>query len=158
VFCAGGDLTTARPLVAPNPDFAARVRASVASQPFMDELLGATVIAVTPGHVEISAASRPVLLQPGGHVHGSVLAALADSATGYAAQTLLSADRDIVTVEYKINFLAPGFGTRYIARGHVVRPGRTLFVCAADVFAVQDAEEKLVAHAVTTMMAVNTHD
>jgi len=151
-------LSTAKPLVAPNPDFVTRVRASVASQPFMDQLIGATVIAVTPGQVEISAASRPLLLQPGGHVHGSVLAALADSAAGYAAQTLLPAGLDIVTVEFKINFLAPGFGTHFVARGWVVRPGRTLFVCGSDVFAVQDSEEKLVAHFLTTMMAVPAHD
>lgn len=147
-----------QPFTTRNPAFAARVHASLASQPFMDQLLGARVSEIRPGYVEIAAAARPALLQPGGHVHGGVLAALADSATGYAAQTLLPPDLDVVTVEFKINFLAPGFGTRYVARGQVLRPGRTLFVCAGDLFAVQDTEEKLVAHLVTTMMAVPVHD
>lgn len=140
-----------------HPAYVERVRASLASQRFMHEGLGARVGAVTPGHVEVYADARPDLLQPGGQVHGSVLAALADSATGYAAQTLLAPDFDIVTVEFKVNFLSPGFGTRFIARGRVLRAGRTLFVCAGDVVAVQDAGEKVVAHLVTTMMAVPVH-
>jgi uncharacterized protein (TIGR00369 family) len=140
-----------------NPDFGARVQASLASQAFMHQLLGARATQITPGFVEIALDARPALLQPGGHVHGSVLAALADSATGYAAQTLLPVELDIVTVEFKINFLAPGFGTHYLARGRVIRAGRTLFVCAGDLFAVQGADETLVAHMVTTMMAVPSH-
>jgi uncharacterized protein (TIGR00369 family) len=142
---------------AKNPDFVARVHASLAGQAFMHKLLGARVTQVTPGFVEIMAPAQPDLLQPGGHVHGSVLAALADSATGYAAQTLVPVEMDIVTVEFKINFLAPGFGTHYLARGRVIRAGRTLAVCHGDLLAVQGTAEKLIAHLVTTMMVVASH-
>ncbi len=141
-----------------NPDFAARVAASLASQPFMHQLLGARVVHVAAGEVSIAADAAPLLRQPEGHAHGSVLSALADSAAGYAGQTLLPADRDVVTVEYKINFLAPANGARYLARGRVLRSGRTLLVCAADVYAVTGPNEELCAHSVTTMMAVAVHD
>ena len=142
-----------------NPAYAARVHASLASQPFMDRLIAARATRIEPGFVEIEAALRPDLLQPGGHAHGSVLAALGDSATGYAAQTLLAAEFHIVTVEFKINYLAPAFGPRVVARGRVLRPGRTLSVCAAEMVSIAaDGAETQVAHLVTTMMAVPTHD
>lgn len=141
-----------------NPDYAARVGRSLASQAFMHQVLRAKVGRVAPGEVEIIAEARPELLQPGGQVHGSVLAALADSAAGYAAQTLVGLELDIVTAEFKLNFMAAGFGERWIARGRVLRSGRTLSVCCADVFGVQQGEEKMVAHMLTTMMAVSAHD
>jgi uncharacterized protein (TIGR00369 family) len=141
-----------------NPDYVARVGKSLASQAFMHQVLRATVGRVAPGEVEIIAEARAELLQPGGQVHGSVLAALADSAAGYAAQTLVGPELDIVTAEFKLNFMAPGFGERWVARGRVLRSGRTLSVCSADVFGVQGGQEKLVAHMLTTMMAVPTHD
>jgi uncharacterized protein (TIGR00369 family) len=140
-----------------HPDYAARVAESLASQAFMHEVLGARVRAVRPGEVEIEAAARPALQQPAGHAHGSVLVALADSATGYAAQTLLAAGFDIVTVELKFNFMAPAFGERYVARGRVLRQGRTLSVCVGDVFALIAGEETHVACIQTTMMAVPVH-
>ncbi len=141
-----------------NPDYVSRVAASLASQPFMHQVLGARTGRVAPGEVEIIAEARAELLQPGGQVHGSVLAALADSAAGYAAQTLLGPELDIVTAEFKLNFMAPGFGEHWIARGRVLRAGRTLSVCSADVFGVLRGKEKLVAHMLTTMMAVPSHD
>lgn len=137
-----------------NPAFAERVRASLSDQPMMSALLGAAATRIEPGYVDIELALRPDFLQPHGNAHGVILSALADSATGYAAQTLLPETLDVVTVEYKINYLAPAFGERIVARGCVMRPGRTLFVCAADVFAVTADHEKLVAHMVATMMAV----
>jgi uncharacterized protein (TIGR00369 family) len=141
-----------------HPDYAARVVASLASQAFMHQVLGARVVSVIPGQVEIEAESRLDLRQPGGHAHGSVLVALADSATGYAAQTLLDPTFDIVTVELKFNFMAPAFGERWRARGRVLRQGRTLSVCSGDVFALDGATEKHVACIQTTMMAVPSHD
>jgi uncharacterized protein (TIGR00369 family) len=137
-----------------NPAFAERVRGSLLEQPLMSALLGAVATRIEPGYVDIDLAVRPDFLQPHGNAHGVILSALADSATGYAAQTLMTATMDVVTVEYKINYLAPAFGERIVARGQVVRPGRTLYVCAADVFAVVENKEKLVAHMVATMMAV----
>ncbi|MEQ8663242.1 MAG: PaaI family thioesterase [Gammaproteobacteria bacterium] len=135
-------------------DFAARVRASLAAQPLMSSLLGAQATLIEPGRVEIALPVRAALLQPHGNVHGVVASALADSAAGYAAQTLLAADADVVTVEYKINFLAAGVGTRIRASGRVLRAGRTLSVCAADVYAEEDGRSTLFAHMVATMMAV----
>lgn len=134
--------------------YADRVRASLASQPLMNRVFGAEALSIAPGRVELALDVRPELLQPHGNVHGVVASALADSAAGYAAQTLLVEGADVVTVEYKINFLAPGVGQRIRAVGTVLRAGRTLQVCAADVYAEQDGDARLFAHMVATMMAV----
>ena len=138
-----------------NSDYAARVSASLASQPFMDKLLGARVSRVEPGMVEIEATLTADMLQPHGNSHGIVLSALADSATGYAAQTLLGADFDVVTVEFKVNYLTPAFGPRVRAVGRVMRAGRTLHICGGDVYSCADGPDKLVAHMVATMMVVS---
>ncbi len=142
--------------VAVNVDYVARVSVSLASQPFMDKLLGARVTRVEPGLVEIESPLGADLLQPHGNSHGMVLSALADSATGYAAQTLLSAEFDVVTVEFKVNYLTPAFGPGLRAVGRVMRAGRTLHVCAGDVYSCGDGPDKLVAHMVATMMVVPT--
>lgn len=120
----------------------------------MTELLGAKVTNVEPGTAEISVRVRAEMLQPHGNIHGILASAVADSAAGYAAQTLLPEGYDVVTVEYKINFMSPGIGEEIIAVGQVVRAGRTLSVCTADVFAETGGERKPFAHLVTTMMAV----
>ncbi|MEQ8234550.1 MAG: PaaI family thioesterase [Gammaproteobacteria bacterium] len=135
-------------------DYAARVHESLAAQPLMSVLLGAAATLIEPGRVEIALPVRADFLQPHGNVHGVVASALADSAAGYAAQTLVDTAADIVTVEYKINFLAPGVGTRIRASGQVLRAGRTLFVCAADVYAEDGTRCTPFAHMVATMMAV----
>jgi len=137
-----------------NGDYVARVSASLAAQPFMDKLLAARVTHVEAGVVEIEATLRPDMLQPHGNAHGMVLSALADSATGYAAQTLLSVEFDVVTVEFKVNYLTPAFGPRVRAVGRVMRAGRTLHVCGGDVYSCGDGPDKLVAHMVATMMVV----
>ena len=136
-------------------DYVARVHRSLHSQPLMTHVFGARVERVEPGLVEIGLAVRPEFLQPHGNVHGVLISALADSATGYAAQTLMAATTEVVTVEYKINYLAPAFGARLLARGRVLRPGRTLYVCEGEVFAEDDTGSKLVAHMLTTMMAID---
>ncbi len=137
-------------------DYARRVRESLATQPLMSALFGAEATHIEPGRVDVVVAVREDMLQPYGNVHGVIASAVADSAAGYAAQTLLAEGSDVVTVEYKINFLAPGVGQRIRASGYVVRPGRTLSFCAADVYAEDGTESTLFAHLVTTMMAV-TH-
>ena len=131
-----------------------RVRQSLRDQPFMSALLGVEALRIEPGLVELSVAVNENLLQPHGNVHGIVASAVADSAAGYAAQTLLPEGADVVTVEYKINYLAPGVGERIVAVGKVLRPGRTISVCSADVFAESAGERKLFAYFVTTLMAV----
>ena len=120
----------------------------------MDKMLRAEATKIEPGHVEIAVPVHQDILQPGGNVHGIIASAVADSAAGYAAQTLLPEDYDVVTVEYKINYMAPGLGEKIIAVGKVVRAGRTLSVCTADVYGEADGERKAFAYFVTTMMAV----
>ncbi|MEM7467559.1 MAG: PaaI family thioesterase [Pseudomonadota bacterium] len=134
--------------------FADRVRQSLRDQPFMDIMLGAEATRIEPGYVEVSVPVHKDILQPHGNVHGIIASAVADSAAGYAAQTLLPNGYDVVTVEYKINYLAPGFGEKIIAVGEVIRAGRTLSVCSAEIFSETGGERKAFAHLVTTMMAV----
>ncbi len=138
-------------------DYAARVHESLASQPFISRVLGARATRVEPGAVDIELLMQDDFRQPQGHAHGILLSALADSAAGYAAQTLLAAEFDVVTVEYKINYLAPAFGESLLARGWVIRAGRTLQVCAADLYACAGASQTHVAHMAATMMAVAAH-
>ena len=115
-----------------DPAFAARVRASFARQQAMD-LIGARLTVVEPGTTEIELPFRPQLTQQRGFVHGGILGMIADSACGYAAYSLMPATSSLVTVEYKINILAPARGD-LVARGQVIRPGRTLTVTRGDIF------------------------
>lgn len=137
-----------------DPAFAARVRASFARQPFM-ATLGACLTRVDPGEVEIELPFRDDLTQQHGFLHAGVVAALADTACGYAAFTLMPADAAVLSVEFKLNLLAPARGDRLIGRGRVLRAGRTITVCAGDVAALEaGGEEKLVASMLATIMAV----
>lgn len=136
----------------PNPDFAARVAASFDRQAFMG-FLGARLAAVEPGGCDIELPFRPELSQQHGFFHGGVVGTLADNACGYASFTLAPADSSILTVEYKLNLMAPAEGAVLIARGRVIRPGRTLIVARADVSVRRDdGTEKPVATALATLM------
>jgi uncharacterized protein (TIGR00369 family) len=135
-------------------DFAGRVRASFGRQPFMVHL-GAEIVHLAPGECDIAIAYRRELTQQHGYVHGGALASIADSAAGYAAYTLMPADASILTVEYKLNILRPGEGEAMIARGRVVKPGRTLTVVRADVFARRGAEETMVLTSLQTLMRLD---
>lgn len=137
-----------------DPAFAARVRASFARQPFM-ATLGACLTRVDPGEVEIELPFRDDLTQQHGFLHAGVVAALADTACGYAAFTLMPADAAVLSVEFKVSLLAPARGDRLIGRGRVIRAGRTITACAADVVATAAAgEELLVASMLATIIAV----
>lgn len=136
-----------------NPDFEARVRASFARQRLM-ATLGAEMTAVRPGEVELTLPYRADLTQQHGYLHAATVTAIADSACGYAANTLMAAGWNVLSVEFKVNFLAPALGEQFVATGRVLRPGRTLTVCAAEVWAEQPAERKLVAVMQATMMAL----
>jgi uncharacterized protein (TIGR00369 family) len=125
---------------ASDPDFASRVRASFGRQQAM-ELIGAELTAVEPGRCEIRLPYKPELTQQHGFVHGGIVGMIADSACGYAAYSLFPADSSILTVEYKINLLAPSRGDALIARAHVLKPGRTLTIAHADVYAVEAGRE-----------------
>jgi len=129
------------------------VRASFARQGLM-ETIGARLTAVAPGAVEIELPFRADLTQQHGFIHGGIVAGVLDSACGYAALSLMPAKSAVLTIEYKVNFVAPAAGARLIAYGHVTRPGRTITVCAGDLFARSDGEEKLVATMLATMLAL----
>lgn len=140
-------------LEAQDPNFEARVRASFALQGLMTNL-GAKMVTVTPGEVVIELPYRDDITQQQSFVHGAAVAAIVDTACGYSALSLLPAGYDVVTVEYKINFVAPAVGEKMIARGRVTKAGKTLTVCSGDCHALRDGKEKLVATLQATMMAV----
>jgi len=144
---------TAPAFQAADPAFEARVRDSFARQPFM-AYLGARITAVAPGFCEIAVDCRRELTQQHGFVHGGVLASIADSAAGYAALSLMPAGASILTVEYKLNILRPGRGEAMIARGRVLKPGRTLTVVQADVFARGTGGEEQVISSLQTLMCL----
>jgi uncharacterized protein (TIGR00369 family) len=133
--------------------FEARVRDSFAKQSVM-ATIGASLGRVAPGEVEIDLPNRPALGQQHGFLHAGVLATIMDSACGYAAFTLMPVDSAVLSVEFKINLLAPAAGERVVARAHVIRAGKNVSVCQADAFAVTGGEEKHVATMVGTMMCV----
>lgn len=116
-----------------DPHFASRIRESFARQKAM-ALIGASLGAVMPGAVEILLPFRDDLTQQKGYIHGGIIGMIADSAAGYAAYSLMPADCSLVTVEYKMNILAPATSS-LTARGEVVKPGRTLTVARAEVYA-----------------------
>jgi uncharacterized protein (TIGR00369 family) len=109
----------------PSDEQQERVRSSFAKQGLMTTL-GATLDSVSPGMVEIALTPHPAISQQHGFVHGGAVSAIADSAAGYAALSLMPADTGVLTTEFKINLLAPAAGERILARGRVVKTGRTL--------------------------------
>jgi uncharacterized protein (TIGR00369 family) len=137
-----------------DPAFAARVRASFARQKAM-VLIGATLDVVEPGHVEIALPYRPELTQQKAFVHGGILGMIADSACGYAAYSLMPATSSLVTVEYKINILAPA-KRDLVARGQVIRAGRTLTIAHGDVYAADGTHVASMMQ--TLMMLADTPD
>jgi uncharacterized protein (TIGR00369 family) len=127
------------------------VRDSFARQRFM-ATLGARLVSVTPGEVVIELPWRDELGQQHGVLHAGAVAAVADSACGYAALSLMPAGASVMSVEFKVNLLAPGRGDRFVAHGRVRRAGRTLTVCEGSVRAVDQNEEREVAIMTATMI------
>ncbi|MDE1569543.1 PaaI family thioesterase [Aquabacter sp. P-9] len=121
----------------PDPDFETRVRDSFGRQPFMMSM-GARMEEVAPGRVSVALPYAEGVTQQHGFFHGGAMGALADTAGGYAAFTLFPADSTVLTVEYKINIMAPGRGERLVAEAEVVRSGRTLTIVKVDVFAEKE--------------------
>jgi len=134
-----------------------RVRASFARQGLMGTL-GAELVTVAPGSVEIAIRPDPAISQQHGFVHAGAVTAIADSAAGYAALTLMPAGTGVLSTEFKINLLAPATGDRLVARGRVVKAGRTLTVAQSEVFAHDGDTEKLVALLTATLMAVEARE
>jgi uncharacterized protein (TIGR00369 family) len=144
---------TDQKLIPQDANFAEKTRASFAQQGFM-QYLGAQMTAIEPGRCEIRVPFRPELSQQDGYFHAGVTGAIADSASGYAAYSLTPPDTNVLTVEYKLNLVTPALGELVIARGQVIRSGRTLIVCRADVHVVRDGTEKICATSLSTIIAL----
>jgi uncharacterized protein (TIGR00369 family) len=136
-----------------DPDFATRIRDSFGRQGLMQHL-GARLITVKPGAIEIRSTYKSELTQQHGYFHAGVSGAIADSACGYAAYTLMPANFSVLTVEYKINLLAPADGEELIARARVMRSGKTLKICMADVYVRKGEAETPCAVMLATVMCM----
>lgn len=134
-----------------NADYAAAVRDSFARQPAM-ATLGAALARVAPGEVDIALPFAAALCQQNGFLHAGIVSAIADSANGYAAYSLAPPGTDVLAVEFKINLMAPAKGERFEARGRVLRPGRTLTVCFAEVVGFDGDASSVVATMLSTLI------
>ena len=134
-----------------NSHYETVVHDSFARQPAM-ATLGATLARVAPGECDIALPYAPGLCQQNGFLHAGVIASIADSANGYAAYSLAPAGTDVLAVEFKINLMAPAKGERFVARGKVLRPGRTLTVCLCEVVAFDGERESVVATMLSTLI------
>jgi len=135
--------------------FEKKVRQSFARQLFMSTL-GAELFSVRDGTVEIRFPFSSTLTQQNGFVHAGAIASILDSACGYAALTVAPAEAEVLSVEFKVNLLAPGVGESFVARASVKRAGQRLAVCTADAFAVKAGHEKLIATMLATTMNIDS--
>lgn len=136
-----------------DPSYETRVRASFAKQGLL-RTLAASIERVEPGLVEIALTPGTAISQQHGFVHAGALSTIADSAAGYAALSLMPPGAAVLTTEFKINLLAPAAGERILARGRVIKAGRTLTVAQSEVFSQTGGKEKLVALLTATLMTV----
>jgi len=134
--------------------FAARVRESFARQGAM-RLIGATLADVAPGYCAIALTPRPEVAQQHGYVHAGVVGALVDTAGGYAGYSLFPEDSSVLTVEFKLNLVAPAAGERLLAEAFVIKPGRTLAITRGEVHAEQGGRRVLVALMQQTLMVMH---
>ena len=140
-----------------DPEFEARVRASFDRQTAM-ATIGASLVRASPGEVVIELPYAAHLTQQHGFLHGGIVGAALDSACGYAGSTLMPAEVGVLSIEYKINFVAPARGQTFRMVGTVVKPGRTITVVEGRAFAIDEGREKLVATMSATLMAVTGRD
>jgi len=144
--------------LAPDPEFEQRVRSSFARQKVM-RTIGADLTSVTPGIVEIEMPFSPALTQQHGFLHAGVISTALDAACGYAAFSLMPENSGVLTIEFKVNLLAPGKGERFLFRGAVTKPGRTIIVADGQAYAFgTNGEAKLIATMTGTMMTVVGRD
>jgi uncharacterized protein (TIGR00369 family) len=137
----------------PDPDFADRVKTSFAKQSVMASI-GAELTAILPGDVEIRIPFRADLTQQHGFLHAGIVTTILDSACGYAAFSLMPAGASVLSIEFKVNLLAPAKGESFLARGVVIKPGKTITVCSGEAFALGAGEPKLIASMSATMMTI----
>ena len=136
-----------------NPLYEQRVRESFALQGVMHHM-GAQLGLIAPGAVDIELAWAKELTQQHGFLHAGVVSAALDSACGYAAFTLMVPEAEVLTIEFKINLLAPAQGERFRMEGRVLKPGRTITVCEGRAYALHGGGEKLIATMGCTLMAI----
>ena len=140
-----------------DPAYEDRIRMSFGNQGLM-QTLSASLEGVAPGLVEIALTPGPAVSQQHGFVHAGAVAAIGDSAAGYAALSLMAPGTGVLTTEFKINLLAPAVGERILARGRVIKAGRTLTLAQTEVFSVTQGQEKLVALLTATLMTIQGRD
>jgi uncharacterized protein (TIGR00369 family) len=141
----------------PDPNFEQRVRTSYARQSAM-HLIGATLERVRPGEVEIVLPASQAIRQQHGFVHGGLIGAVLDTACGFASLSMMPPEAGVLTVEYKINLLAPAAGERFRMVGRVRKSGRTLTLAEAEAFGVREDGERLIATMTATMMTIVGRD
>jgi uncharacterized protein (TIGR00369 family) len=134
--------------------FEKKVRDSFARQTFMTTI-GAEMTSVGRGSVEIRFPFSSTLTQQNGFVHAGAVTSIMDSACGYAAMSVSAEEADVLSVEFKVNLLAPGVGESFVARAAVKRAGKRLVICTADAFAINRGQEKLIATMLATMMNID---
>ena len=144
-------------LVPKDPKFVERIRANFKTQSAMTTF-GVELVDVAPGRTRMQMLANDRVLQQQGFVHGGVIAAAMDSACGYAALSLAAADREVLTVEYKVSFIAPAVGDRYEFEGQVIKPGRTISFTEGAAFAVTGDVRKLIATLSGSMALVAAPD
>jgi uncharacterized protein (TIGR00369 family) len=140
---------------AQDPDFEARGRASFAKQTMMTTI-GAEILTLRPGYVEIAMPFQPHILQQHGFVHAAALTAIVDTACGFAAMSMMPKGSGVLTTEFKMNLMSPGKGERFVAVGRVIKPGRQLMVTLGECFAEEAGRRKLITLMTATMMVMNT--
>lgn len=136
-----------------DPEWERRCRESFARQHYM-RFIGGALTALAPGRCSVEVALKPELTQQRGFLHGGVTAALADTAAGFAAYSLMPAGSSPLTVEFKINLMAPAVGERFVAAGQVVRGGRLLSIVDTEVFAVSGGRSKPIAKMLATLICM----
>jgi uncharacterized protein (TIGR00369 family) len=136
-----------------DPAYEARVRRSFSRQKMM-ETLGAVLERVAPGEVDVRLPFSEAISQQHGFVHAGAITTAVDTACGYAAFSLMPPGAGVLTIEFKVNLMSPGKGEAFLARGRVVKPGRTVTFCQGEVIALDGGKEKLVATMAATMMVV----
>ena len=140
--------------IIPAGDFEERLRTSFARQQVM-ATIGAELTLVSPGTVEIEMPFADRLTQQHGFLHAGIISTALDSACGYAAFSLMPEDAGVLTIEFKVNLLAPGKGSRFLFRGSVTKPGRTIIVADGQAYAfADDGEARLIATMTATLMTI----
>jgi len=137
------------------PDYKIKVQQSFATQKFMEHI-GAQLVEVSPGFCEIHVPFNENLTQQNGFFHAGVIGTVADNVAGYASLSLMKKHSSVLSVEFKLNLMRPANGELLIGKGHVLKYGRTLTVCRADIFIVKDGVRKLCAAAQLTMIELES--